>query len=324
MSKSILVPLDGSTFSEHALPAALGIARASGARVHLVQVHEVPFMPLAPEAVVPWDAAWDDTLRAQEHEYLRTMAGRVAEAAGVTVRTELLEGNVETALAGYAQEAGIDLIVMTTHGRGGLSRWWLGSVADAVVRRSQLPVLLMRPAEGEADLQAEFLPRHVLVPLDGSELSRGILEPATWIGSLSGARYTLLSVTLSVPVARPPFIFPEAWTDRTALEAEQTRTEEELRQASEALRADGYEVEAVVEQHMTPAHAILAHSATHAVDLIAIATHGRGGWSRFALGSVADKVLRGAVMPVLVFRPPAHGRGDEMTRERGEPNALRA
>ena len=323
MSKNILVPLDGSTFSEHALTAALGIARAGGARLHLVQVHEVPFMPLAPEAIVPYDAAWDETLRGQEQEYLRTMANRVAERAGVIVRTELLEGTVETALAAYAQESGIDLIVMTTHGRGGLSRWWLGSVADAVVRRSQIPVLLLRPGEGEPELDAEACARHVLVPLDGSDLSRGILGPATWIGSLSRARYTLLAVTLPVPVARPPFIVPEAWADGAALQAERERTRNELDQVAAAMRAEGREVETVVVEHMVPAHAILEHSATHAVDIIALATHGRGGWSRFALGSVADKVLRGALMPVLVYRPPAHGHESLERHARGEAETVR-
>lgn len=304
MSKTILVPLDGSTFAEHALPVATGLARASGGRLHLVQVHEVPVVPTSPDLLVPYDAQWDAALRQQEEEYLQSVANRVAERAGLQARTELLSGPAEMALATYAREMDVDLVVMTTHGRSGLSRMWLGSVAGGVIRRSQVPVLLLRPSHAEVDYDEDFRPLHVLCPLDGSELSRGIVEPALWLGGLSSARFTFLRVTLPIPLLRPQVVSPGAGAEERLLEEEQARAREEVEQVAGPLRARGISVDTDVVSHGVPAVAILDYAATHAVDLIALATHGRGGWSRLALGSVADKVLRGSMMPVLVYRPP--------------------
>jgi nucleotide-binding universal stress UspA family protein len=321
MAKTILVPLDGSTFAEHALPIALGLARASGARLHLVQVHELRLVPMAPEAVVPYAQWWDAALREQEREYLRSASNRVMERGGIVVRAELLDGAPEIALATYAREMEVDLIVMTTHGRGGLSRMWLGSVADAVIRRSHVPVLVLRPSHAEVDFRAELLPRHILIPLDGSELSTGIIDPATWLGSFSRARYTLLRVVLPMPLVRAPSMYPETWADRELLEEERSRAVAEIEAAAARLRDRGFTVETAVVHHANPAVAIMDHAATNAVDMIAIATHGRGGWSRFALGSVADKVLRGSLMPVLIYRPPVRADEGAVETSRAEATA---
>lgn len=304
MARTIMVPLDGSTFAEHALPVALGIARSCGGRIHLVQAHELPIVPTSPDVLVPYDARWDAALREQEHTYLTSVANRVAERAGVSARTELLDGAPAMALATYAREMEVDLIVMTTHGRSGLSRVWLGSVADGVVRRSGVPVLLMRPSHDEVDLSEEFQARHVLVPLDGSELSTGVLGPATWLGSLYGARYTLLRVILPVPLLRAPAPMPDNLFAEQLAQQQDAHAREELAVAAGVLRDRGLDVEAAVVSHAVPAAGILEFAASHAVDLIALATHGRGGWSRLALGSVADKVLRGSTLPVMLYRPP--------------------
>ena len=312
---TIMVPLDGSSFAEHAVPVAGGIARAAGARIHLVQVHEAPLVAAAPDMMVPYDAKWDATIRRQEQEYLQGMANRISERWGVPTRAELLDGPPAMALSVYAREMDIDTIVMTTHGRGGLSRMWLGSVADGVIRRSGVPVLVLRPESDAVDMDAELRPRHVLIPMDGSELSRGVLDRAVWLGSLFGARYTLLRVALPVPLIRAPF---PASSDTEFMEkvvAEQQEwAQRDLDEAAAPLRERDLDVDVVVVSGPVPASAILDHAATNAVDLIAIATHGRGGWSRLALGSVADKVLRGATMPLLLYRPPANN-GQERTRE---------
>jgi nucleotide-binding universal stress UspA family protein len=305
MVRTIMVPLDGSTFAEHALPIALGLARECGGRVHLVQAHEPPPVPSSPDILIPYDGEWDAAMRGNERSYLDSVANRVAERAGVTVRTELLDGVPAMALAAYAREMELDLIVMTTHGRGGLSRMWLGSVADGVVRRSGVPVLVLRPTDEEVDYEARLTPRHILIPLDGSELSHGIIETAAWLGSLTGARLTLLRVTVPVPVLRAPGpLSDDGFAAKLVAEQEQ-HARAYLDRVSEGLRSRGLEVETAIVAHTSPASAVLEFAATNAVDLIGIATHGRGGWSRLALGSVADKVLRGSVIPVLLYRPPA-------------------
>lgn len=305
MVRTIMVPLDGSRFAEHALPIALGLARECAGRVHLVQAHEPPPVPSSPDILIPYDGDWDAATRGNERSYLDGVANRVAERAGVTVRTELLDGVPTMALATYAREMELDLIVMTTHGRGGLSRMWLGSVADGVVRRSGVPVLVLRPTEEEVDYEARLTSRHILIPLDGSELSHGIIETAAWLGSLTGARYTLLRVTVPVPVLRAPGpLSDDGFAAKLVAEQEQ-HARAYLDRVSEGLRSRGLEVETAIVAHTSPASAILEFAAKNAVDLIGIATHGRGGWSRLALGSVADKVLRGSMIPVLLYRPPA-------------------
>lgn len=304
MARDILVPLDGSTFSENALPVALDIARRTGARLHLVQVHEAPTLSGYPDSLPTYDEKWDGALRAREEEYLRSVAGRCMENAGISPVVELLEGAVVPALAAYAAEVGVDRIVMTTHGRGGISRAWMGSVADALVRRASVPLLLIRPKSLDLDWQRGWSPSHVLVPLDGSALSEGILDAALEFGALSGARFTLLRVVLPLPFISTPYAVAPAWDEEGAAQS-LAAAAHYLDTVADRLRRTGAAVEVRTVFHTSPAVAILDYAATNAVDAIAMATHGRGGWSRVALGSVADKIVRGTMMPVLVYRPPA-------------------
>jgi nucleotide-binding universal stress UspA family protein len=314
MSRTIVVPLDGSEFAEHAVAAAAGIARSEGARLHLVRAHEAPVIPTSPDVMVPYDAKWDAALRQEEREYLQSVANRISEKWGITTRTEVVDGPPAMAIATYAREMEVDLIVMTTHGRGGLSRMWLGSVADGVIRRGGVPVLLLRASEvaktddgHKMDKPLEL--QRVLIPLDGSDLSEGVIEPAVWLGSLSGAHYTLLRIVLPVPLIRPPLATPEQKLTETVMTEQLAQAREKLEATAARLRQRGLTVDVAVVSDTVPAHAILEWAASNPVDVIALATHGRGGWSRLALGSVADKVLRAANVPVLVFRPDAHLNG---------------
>jgi nucleotide-binding universal stress UspA family protein len=306
MPREILVPVDGSTFSEHALPFAADVARRTGARLHIVQVHEPPVAHAYPDSLPVFDGRWDDALRAQEKESLASLAYRCMEQAGIGPVTELLDGPVPAALAGYAAETGIDMIVMTTHGRGGISRAWVGSVADALVRRASVPVLLIRPKEQAIDWKRLAAPKHVLITLDGSALAEGVLQPAIELAKLNQARVTLLRVVLPVP-----FVIGQHAAGPTFNEAGAAQSRENaaryLDRVAGLLRAHGLKVGIDTVFHTVPAIGILDYAATHAVDMIAMATRGRGGWSRLALGSVADKVMRGTLMPVLLYRPPDTG-----------------
>jgi nucleotide-binding universal stress UspA family protein len=303
MSSSILLPLDGSAFSEHALPTALELARQLNARLLLVQVHEPP-VPLVPGASAVVEAEMGASMREQEEEYLRSVASRCMERAGVATRTELLDGPVATALAAYIQEMKTDLVVMTTHGRSGISRAWVGSVADAVVRRSSAPVLLLRPRDGDA-APVEFTGRHILVPLDGSPLAEGILGPATRLGQVRGARFTLLRVVAPLQISMEPQHATVLSQDPAVIRQAVEQARAYLEEIAAPLRRSGVQVDTAVQVHAVAAVAILDYVATNSVDMVAMATHGRGGWSRVALGSVADKVMRGMLLPVLLFRPPA-------------------
>ena len=189
MIRSILVPLDGSPFGEHALPVALAVARRTGARIQVVHKH-VPPVPVHPDGVLATDLKLDPKSRAREQVYLDVVAARLT-AAEVSTSSALVEGPTVDALCQQAEVAGADLVVLTTHGRGPLTRFWLGSVADGLVRRLTQPLLLVRPtADEELPAKVPLLQR-MLVPLDGSEESESILDPAVALGTPMGSEYTL-------------------------------------------------------------------------------------------------------------------------------------
>jgi nucleotide-binding universal stress UspA family protein len=176
-------------------------------------------------------------------------------------------------------------------------------VADGLIRRTPCPVLAVRPKETEGIHLKEMEFRHLLVTLDGSPESDEILPYAQEFSRISGARMTLLRVI------SPHFPLTSTFVSHSPHEGRGRAEEREAAQASleeeaEALRAHGFEAEArtVIASH--PPEGILTFAAEESVDLIAMATHGRGGVSRFFLGSVSDKVIRAGAIPVLLHRAP--------------------
>lgn len=306
--RSIVVPLDGSAFSQQALPAAVGLARRAGAAMHLVYVQD----PIAAPVDVPGGPVLDQQLVALSEtdmeRDLRGLAGRVSSRGGLRVSTAIRHGRASEAIAAYAREVGADLIVLTTHGRSGLSRLWLGSVADELVRIADVPVLAVRPARRRTGLGREQRFRHALVPLDGSELAELALDPVAVAARLAKGRVTLLRVVRPHrALARPA---PVSRLDRADLARQREKAEHYLRGVAERLQQEGVRVATLVVAGGDPARAILRSAATHGADLIAMATHARGGLGRFVLGSVCDKVLRGATRTaVLLTRSPVAATG---------------
>lgn len=297
MPRKILVPLDGSRFAEAALPLALTLCRRAEAPLHLVTVRE-PLPSFAQDGREEEATAWAE-------EYLEDVVARIGDAAGGPVHTSLKAGTVVEELRAEAREEEADLVVMATHGRGVLSRAWLGSVADGFVRQARRPVLLVRPDHHRIEDFAAEAPhlRSILVPLDGSEAAEEALEEAEELGRLFDARYHLVRVsTRPLSDARPylPHTHPPAGVgDAESRDDEATRYVEEV---AERMRARGLEVETQVLPGVQPGHAILEAAAEAGSDLIAMATHGRKGLTRALLGSTADKVLRGTQVPVLLHR----------------------
>jgi nucleotide-binding universal stress UspA family protein len=299
MYRSILVPLDGSTFSEHALPVAARIARRAGAHLQLVRV--IPSDPLEGLFVsagecYPWD---------EGRTYLRRTADKVEARTGLRPSVRLLAGPVADTLCDYATGRGPDLVVMTTHARRPLPRFWLGSVADELASRLPMPLLLVRP-QGEAPDWAGAPLKNLLIALDGSPWAEAALGHAVELGRLTGASFTLLGAVSPPPVAAFDLpVYGTGLIDEHALERVQGGMHDYLEGAARPLREQGLEVRTRVVTEGRPAAAILAEAEARPCDLIALATHGRRGLSRLFLGSVADKVVRGASASVLLCRPLA-------------------
>lgn len=305
MYRRIMVPLDGSSFGEYALPLALSTARRAGARVELVHV----CAPLGPNV---FGAALDapvigEARRALLHErasaYIERLATCLSERWEVAITTAVLDGPAAEMLYDHAQASGADLVVMTTHGYGPLGRAWMGSVADTLVRRLPMPLLLARPHAEALDLLDAVNERvfaHVLIPLDGSALAEAAIELALALGQLMEAEYTLLEA-IEVPVLAYAPAAPVVMLDDHMLEEMRAGALARLDQLAARMRERGAVVHSRV-VYGQPAVTIIEYAREHAADLIALTTHGRGGAIRLLLGSVADKVVRGAGVPVLIQR----------------------
>ncbi len=177
MFRSILVPLDGSAFAEQALPLAVDVARRAGAALNLVQVHVLYALNEPAAAWLAFDPAEDAAFKEQERAYLDAVGRRIADPR-TPVATSLALGLEADGILEQIQARRADLIVMTTHGRGPVSRFFLGSVADEVVRRSPVPVLLLRPHDPPTGPATPPAISNVMVPLDGSALAEDVLGPA--------------------------------------------------------------------------------------------------------------------------------------------------
>jgi nucleotide-binding universal stress UspA family protein len=299
MFRSLLVPLDGSPFSEHALPFALDIADRASAAVQLVHVH-VPVVAASGISVL--DNSADE--RAKEHEWVyldRTALRWRLAAPKVHINSALLEGFAPDVLR--EQMSGkTDLVVMATHGVGPFSRFWLGSVADALVRTASVPLLLLRPGEKPPSVAVALPLQRVMIPLDGSELAEQALEPSLQLGRLMEASYTLLRVVKPFLMLDPNLGWPAmASVNETMTRQALDEAQAYLDRIADRLRRQGLNVQTRAVLHTHPADGILEEAKE--ADVIGLATHGRGGLRRMLLGSVADKVLRGGTIPMLVCRP---------------------
>jgi nucleotide-binding universal stress UspA family protein len=304
MFHTILVPVDGSPFSEQAIPAALDIARLAGATVELVRVHVPLFNASFPtEAAVPiYDPAWEKDSLELSRKWLNQAAARAGAGSGVTVAPVLLEGDVVESLQEHASTVDADLIVMSTHGRGGMSRAWIGSVADGVVRSAERPVMLVRPDRKPVPAGGSGL-RTVAILLDGSPFSEQIVEPALEVARLFGGSITLVRVLTPTSLPVSPPAMPLAFPDAGDLERLTTDARRYLDEIANRLTMRGFTTDTVLLEHPSPARALLEWLEQRQPDLVAMATHGRGGVARLMIGSVADKVMRVSGQTVLVMRP---------------------
>ncbi len=284
MFGSLLVPLDGSSVAEQALPLALSLARRAGGRLELVRAHVLYALNEHSAFRLPFDPKEEAAWRQQEQLYLDATARWIIAQSPVRIGTALVGGLAGDALLEHARASKADLIVMTTHGRGPVGRFFVGSIADELVRKAPIPVLLTRPREPAPDLIPEPFVQNLLVALDGSPLAEQALEPALALARLLEAPCTLLRVV-------------------EAHEIHQVQVEAEayLKHLAGRLREQSLQVRSRVVVAGNVAEAIATEA--QAGDLIVLATHGRGGVRRLLLGSVADKVIRSSTVPVLVYRP---------------------
>jgi nucleotide-binding universal stress UspA family protein len=284
MFDRILVPLDGSDRAERVLSQIARILRRQDSELLLVRSVDVP-LSLARIDTAKLEA--EETMEAER--YLQAVGSRLS-TRGVRVRSAVLKGPPALSILDAASREKATMIAMSTHGRGGLSRWILGSVSEKVIRASEVPVLLLRSFR--PDLKGSPVPvgdgqvpfRRILVPFDGSEESRASLPAVEHFARLCESEVLFLTV-VPEPGAAP---------------SEET--------ASLAKRANDSGIKArALSLEGDPAGRVLDVAEAEGADLIAMATHGRSGVSRWLLGSVTERVLRSSTTPLLVVRSAAPG-----------------
>lgn len=295
MLKTILVPLDGSVTSELAVPFAEGIARAARAKLILIRaVRQTVSFTLGADP-------FRETLAAYAERELKEVAGRLTED-GLEVESHIWDADAGPGIVEATAKLQADIIVMSTHGRTGVSRAMYGSVADQVLRTASVPVLLV-PATAQYRLNP---PCKIVVPLDGSDLAEAALGPAIDLAEALRGQVVLVRATA------PPtyWVVNEDSAEKTpdpGSGAEEARRYLEDISGSYArgpVEVSGYVTDGAAED------VIIEAARDYHAGAIAMATHGRTGLSRVMMGSVAQQVLQNASVPLLLAHPASGGQRD--------------
>lgn len=301
MYSKILVPLDGSKLSEGILPYARSMVRALNIPVELLVV-------IGPEVISaftnPAQGRYVDLVEADMKrdglEYLKTIARSFPAASQVTCSAEI--GNAAEAIVEKGSAHSDTLIAMATHGRSGVQRWLMGSVADKVLHATGNPLLLVRPAN-ETGSAGEASLKKVLVPLDGSELAETVLSHITPLAEKMSLEVVLLRVYSLLTggyVADAEAYTPNL--DRFLKEIKE-EAEKYLAEKVQQLRRRGVKVSSDLLEG-DAAGTIIDFAKKTPDNFIGMCTHGRSGIGRWVLGSVTDRVVRHGGDPVLIVRAP--------------------
>jgi nucleotide-binding universal stress UspA family protein len=302
MTTDVMVPLDGSPAAEGVLPWAIHLARQSTGVLRLVGVHAPPAVLLDGETLIG-SVVPDDSIRQREIDYFAALQTRL-KSTGLSVTADLLDGSVVSSLAEHAKNLKPAWVVMLSHARGALARFFLGETAREFVRESPSPVLLIHPDGTNFDLNEAPVARRVLVPLDGSELAESMIRPATAFAKAIDSELTFMMALAAVPdmeaiAARHEPGLPGPWDPSAA--AEKARLY--LEHHADRIRAASMQAKCLIVPEGDAASVIITEANAHPGTVVALATHGRGGLAKMVWGSVTDKVVRQLPSPVLVLHP---------------------
>jgi nucleotide-binding universal stress UspA family protein len=290
----LLVPLDGSPLAERALPPTIALARAFS-RAKPCEIHLLRIVPPIMMALEP--TLYSETIHLAEAESANYLADLQEQwqHEEIVIKTAVATGSPAETIINYAQENSIQLIIISSHGRSGLSRWVYGSVTEKVLRNACCATLVIRQ-----ELPADTAPfKKIMICLDGSETAEKVLPPALMLAENSGAEVVLYRAVL------PAALFMEMDTAGQLLEnvyaLERDEAEAYLRSTLESLQPTPLRITTQTATG-SAAEAIIDFAASENVDLIAMSSHGRSGLSRWVHGSVAEKVLRGASCATLILQ----------------------
>jgi len=295
MYKRMLVPLDGSKLAEIAISYARHLAvRMKGMEVVLLHVyhpHEKSRVPMH-KAYIKHAA---DTVRHQ-----------IEEGAVVKVRGELLAGSPADKIVPYVDKHNINLILMATHGYSGVNRWAMGSVAYKVMRSVKVPVLLIRAGITEEMISEKMRGGTILVPLDGTKRAESVLPHVQELVKQFGddeMEVVLLRVCEPPDIPSDyPYSMPVSWEEHVEQERVKCKLVAGvyLTEIGKELKKAGLKVRTELSLGKPADEKIITYANENNSSFIIMATHGRSGISRWAYGSVAEKVMLGTFIPVIL------------------------
>lgn len=288
MIGTVITPLDGSALSEQALKIAQSIASQRNVELVIARIGRIGA-----------DEPEMQTIRA----YLQKKA---SECSGA-VRTFTDRGRPADSIIDLSGQHADSVVVMSTHGRGGIHRWMTGSVADEVVRGAGVPVLLVRGDQEIPDAES-FSLRSILLPVDGSPYSESAVRYAIELAKLYGSTIHVLRVvdTPSAYGMLSRHLETAATGDILDEIIESMRNEANayVDELSSRIRDEGITVKTTVLEGF-PGEQLIQHERRGFFQLVVMATAGRSGVSRVVFGSVAERMLKMGRSPVMMVRPPA-------------------
>jgi nucleotide-binding universal stress UspA family protein len=299
MFTRMLIPLDGSKTAEKVLPYARFVARALKLPVELLGVVDIAEMAthITAARASHLDSVIEDSVRNSE-QYLKGIAGTFP---GVSTKCTVEKGKPEQLIIETAAADQGTFIAMATHGRSGINRWLLGSIAEKVLRGTTNPILLVRATE-EAKAESVASLKSIVVPLDGSELAEGVLpvvaELATTL-KVAVVLFRAYNIPTSAYAGDEGFYAINYDEMITAMRDEAV---EYLEKQTEAVKKMGIANVSSVAKEGFAADEIISLSRQSPDNLIAMSTHGRSGVKRWVLGSVTETIVRHSADPVLVIR----------------------
>lgn len=310
MYRKMLVPLDGSELAEVVFTYAKELAGRLDIDVILLHVVNPVLQGFTPmhRAYIEHAA---EILQREARSVQERSKGAKPQVKPVETRSELTVGYAPDEILRCAEKNKVDLILMASHGRSGLRRWTMGSVADKILRTSQIPVWLVRAGVPDEILYDKWPKKTILVPLDGSELAESVLPHVQTLSEQRGPeRVDVVLVRVCEPPAVPSYYAPELpdaplnwgeYMQKETARCKQTATDylAEVAKKLKAMGVNNVKSEVLVGKS---ADQLVDYANKNPFNLIVMATHGRSGLSRWVYGSITENVLQGVSCPILLIR----------------------
>jgi len=297
MYSKLLIPLDGSQTAERVLPFARIMAGKLNLPIELLEVVDIG----AATAHIAADKAryLDRIITEGENASREHLAEIAATFPGIHVTCQVIRGRPAEIIIERAEAEKGTLIAMATHGRSGINRWMMGSVAEKVLRGTKLPLFLVRASDPVAPSRAVAI-KSIVVPLDGSELAESALPTAKEVAERLDIEMVLCR---AYELAATAYYGSEDYLPKydEMLRNLKDDVEDYLKKKAGELQKDGLAKVAWVALEGSGAEEIVRYANAHPDVLVAMSTHGRSGVSRWTLGSVTEKVVRHSAEPVLVL-----------------------